>query len=392
MGLLSGFVGGVANATGQVADQRISRYTAEMVAAQRDLVEQAKEQRIEEMYNRRDAANRSNAVTDEAARYKLTQDRLPSEAAAAHARVMTDVPLAAERAEATRKAAQPGLINAAVDSKAVFDAGAPTRKAASEEALATARAQTAESLAADIKKLNDPQWLAGKSKEAAAGRDPNSSALVRAQLAAATLALKEKEAEAKIPPAEKAYLKTLEDQLKTAATALAKAQSENSFDPTSINGKALLDDRKRISERITAVLSPYFDKEKMPVVPPPKYGSAAEALLGGEGTDAEFDERFGKGTAKKVRDAVAVKDPTKPGAIPTSAAAQGLLKESIDKNAASVEQTRQAAAQKDTLRAEADKITIDEIRRYSPTQAAEAYRKYGSVMPSDVLNVLRRRM
>ena len=392
MGLLSGFVGGVANATGQVADQRIIRYTAEMVAAQRDAVEQAKERRIEEMYNRRDAANRSNAVTDEAARYKLTQDRLPSEAAAAHARVMTDVPLAADRAEATRKAAQPGLINAAVDSKSVFDAGAPTRKAASEEALSVARAQTAESLSADIKKLNDPQWLAGKSKEAAAGRDPNSSELVRTQLSAATLALKEKEAEAKIPPAEKAYLKTLEDQLKTAATALAKAQSENSFDPTSINGKALLDDRKRISERITAVLSPYFDKEKMPVVPPPKYGSAAEALLGGEGTDVEFDERFGKGTAKKVRDAVAVKDPAKPGAIPTSAAAQGLLKESIDKSAASVEQTRQAAAQKDMLRAEADKITIDEIRRYSPTQAAEVYRKYGNSMPSDVLNVLRRRM
>ena len=65
MGLLSGFVGGAAKAAGQVADQRISRYSAEMVAEQRDLAEQAKEARIEEMYNRRDAAAEGRQVSAE---------------------------------------------------------------------------------------------------------------------------------------------------------------------------------------------------------------------------------------------------------------------------------------------------------------------------------------
>ena len=395
MGMLRGFVGGVAKATGQVADQRISRYSAEMIAEQRDLAEQAKELRIEEMYNRRDAANRTNAVTDEAARFKVQQDRLPGLAAAAHTAAMTDAPLAAERAETARKAAQPGLINAAGDSKAVFDAGAPTRAAANEEALANARAQTAQSLAADIKKFNDPQWLAGKSKEAAAGRDPNSAALARVQLAAASLALKEKEAEAKIPPAERNYLDTLKEQLKTASSAISKAQAENSFDSKSENAKLLLENRKQLSERITAVLAPYFDKEKMPAAPAPKFGSAAEALLGGEGTDKMYDEQFGKGAAKKVRDAAApaaVKDPRKPDATPTSLAAQGLLKEGEDKKAGAAKQTLQASEQKDARRADADKITLEEIRGYSPAKAAEVYSKYRDVLPSDVLSVLRRKM
>ena len=112
MGRLRGFIGGVARATEQIADQRIGRYSAQMLAEQRDLAEQAKEFRIEEMYNRRDAANRTNAVTDEAARYQLTQDRKPGEATAAFDAAMIAAPRTAEVAEAGRKAQLPGLINA----------------------------------------------------------------------------------------------------------------------------------------------------------------------------------------------------------------------------------------------------------------------------------------
>ena len=48
MGILSGFIGGAARATGEIANQRIARYTAEEMARQRDLMDQEREKRIEE--------------------------------------------------------------------------------------------------------------------------------------------------------------------------------------------------------------------------------------------------------------------------------------------------------------------------------------------------------
>jgi hypothetical protein len=48
MGILAGFIGGAARATGQIADQRIARYTAEEIQRQRDLMDQERERRIEE--------------------------------------------------------------------------------------------------------------------------------------------------------------------------------------------------------------------------------------------------------------------------------------------------------------------------------------------------------
>lgn len=48
MGVLAGFIGGTARAAGQIADQRIARYTAEEMQRQRDLMDQEREKRIEE--------------------------------------------------------------------------------------------------------------------------------------------------------------------------------------------------------------------------------------------------------------------------------------------------------------------------------------------------------
>ena len=48
MGILSGFIGGAARATGEIANQRIARYTAEELQRQRDLMDQERERRIEE--------------------------------------------------------------------------------------------------------------------------------------------------------------------------------------------------------------------------------------------------------------------------------------------------------------------------------------------------------
>lgn len=48
MGILAGLIGGTARAAGQIADQRIARYTAEELQRQRDLMEQEREKRLEE--------------------------------------------------------------------------------------------------------------------------------------------------------------------------------------------------------------------------------------------------------------------------------------------------------------------------------------------------------
>lgn len=151
--------------------------------------------------------------------------------------------------------------------KAEFEAGAPVRKAEAAEKLVLWKteygAKTAVELQAEIDKLNNPDYLKGKAKEAAAGRDPNSAALARVQLAAASLALKEKEAEAKIPPAVKLRVEPIRDQMKTIAGAIAKAQGENMFDPESDNAKSLFKQYADAQKQLDALLSPYYG-DKMP--------------------------------------------------------------------------------------------------------------------------------
>jgi hypothetical protein len=71
MGILAGFIGGAARATGQIADQRIARYTAEEIQRQRDLMDQERERRIEEAQIAREGravAQRDKERTDTVAR------------------------------------------------------------------------------------------------------------------------------------------------------------------------------------------------------------------------------------------------------------------------------------------------------------------------------------
>ena len=62
---LRGLIGGVSKAAGQVADNRITRYTAERVAAQRDEAEKDKELRIEEMMKRSEGRAVEARITEE---------------------------------------------------------------------------------------------------------------------------------------------------------------------------------------------------------------------------------------------------------------------------------------------------------------------------------------
>ena len=91
--------------------------------------------------------------------------------------------------------------------------------------------KTEAELKADITRLNDPKYLAGKAKEAAAGRDPNSAALHRVQLEAAQMALKEKQEEAKIPAAVKDEIAGLRELIKGKSAIIDKATVEGTATP-----------------------------------------------------------------------------------------------------------------------------------------------------------------
>ena len=416
MGLLRGFVGGVANAAGQIADQRIGRYTAEMFSQQRDLAEQAKELRIEEMNSRRDAANRANAVADANAARTGAVSRIDAASGL----------IADERVAQTRGQVESGITDrstwtpeqqAAVDQSLALDRkgliGDPRIREQAARSTGDITPQQAALADADQRRL-DAATARDDSRDASTNRRLDITEAwnkkqdeIRNRLASfqeARLGRMESKDGARIDKAElNSNRQSLQAVLKDIGTQEDKLQVQAAglLDPTQmavIQKQLKVLDTDRVAARNHLLSLAGIEPQK---AEKPKFGSAAEALMGGEGTDAQYDQAFGKGAAKKVRDAEAAKNPTSPGAtkpdaMPTSAAAQGLLKEKADRQAASADETKRASAQKDTQkdtrRAEADKITIEEIRGYSPTKAAEVYGKYRDVMPSDVLLVLRRRM
>lgn len=168
--------------------------------------------------------------------------------------------------------------------KAEFEAGAPTRKAAQAEkldfSLAEARAKSAEDLRADIERMNDPKYLQGKAKEAAATRDPNSAALARVQLQAAQLALKEKEAEAKLPPAVKGSIAAIQKQADAISAAMTKAELEGTADPTAI--KKYQDRLGDLNGQISKLYEPYLPEGSKPAAKDKPAGDMQDVRVGGK--------------------------------------------------------------------------------------------------------------
>jgi len=274
MGVLSGFIGGAAKAGGEIAEQRISRYSAEMLAAQRDAADQAKEIRIEEMYNRRDKTNRENAVADEQAAYDKQQGRIPTERAAA---------------------IQQGLVDAtgiAAVEAAQFAAGADNRAAV----LAERRLVDEDDLKLEISRAGNEELL---------------NPLQKIQLEAAKLALEETKSVAKMPPMEKGQYEDLREEGKSIRDTIIKARADtlNPFDEKSENALWLFNRQKEISDQMASLVTPFLDPANI----------SAGGSSGGDGTSsipqeaidilkakdtpenrAFFDVSYGAGSAESV--------------------------------------------------------------------------------------------
>lgn len=299
MGLLSNFIAGAAGAGGDILQreressvrvkesQDIARFNDELATRREHALAELRNQYQIDAENRAVQAKRDNDA------YEASPERIAQLTAADLARnqgiIGNRIALAPKAAEATA---------------AEFEAGKGTRKAAQDEKLSFTldeyRQKTAAELEAEIKKLNDPKYLQGKAREAAAGRDPNSAALHRVQLETAQLALKEKQAEAKMPPAVKELANAYREQLKSKAAAIDKAVADGSITPDGL--KSLEMQRDALSRKVEDLYRPYLGDKA------PKPGEAADGL------DKDLAARIAALSASKGKPAAPAGTPAKPAA------------------------------------------------------------------------------
>lgn len=187
--------------------------------------------------------------------------------------------------------------------KTEFEAGAPTRKAEQAEKqefmLAEFRAKSAEELRADIARGNNKEYLRSVSNEAAAKRDPNAAAASSMDLKLKQLALREKEAEAKIPPAVKGSIVAIQKQADAISAALTKAELEGAT-TDSAAVKKYQDRLADLNGQISKLYEPYLPEGSKPAkTDKPAAGGeqqahadAMRAIATGRITEAEVNKRL----------------------------------------------------------------------------------------------------
>jgi len=240
--VLRGLIGGVSKAAGEVADDRITRYTAERVAAERNAADQAKEARIEAMQKR--AEGRAVAASRDEESHQASPERIQQRIDAQDA---LDSGLITSRTN--QALARAGAVSAE------FEAGAPNREAIFEETLANNQILSGAALEARIAELSDPDLIAAQELAT-----PGAARAREIALETAELVLDQQQAIAIIPPAEKLQYEALQADLEIISKAIAKAQAEGMWDAEEPSVIQQLAERKRISGEITTLLSPYMAK------------------------------------------------------------------------------------------------------------------------------------
>lgn len=296
MGILSNFIGGAAQAGGDILQKQresdvdlnkqksYADYSNDLAMKREQALATLREEQTIRAEGRQVDARRSEEA------YQASPDRI-DQLTAADARKQGGI--INNRISLAPQAAKAGM--------AEFEAGAPMRKAEAAEKLILWKeeygAKTAAQLEAEITKLNDPKYLSGKSKEAAAGRDPNSATLARIQLEGARLALKEKQEEAKLPAAVKDEIAGLRELLKGKSAIIDKATVEGMSSPEGI--AKLEAEKSAISKRISQLREPYLPEG----LRTPKAGA--------DGLDPALAARIAEIAAGKGK--TAVKPAEKPG-------------------------------------------------------------------------------
>ena len=268
MGILSNFIGSAATAGGEIMQRQreadvavqsqktLAEYNNELALKREETIRQAREEQGIREAGR--AGERLTARDKELLDARLTEeDRVLGQT---HIKKVGDADKAkAQVTLANRVALAP---DAAAATEAEFRAGAPMRKAAEDEkqtfSLEAFKSKSLAERQAEVDKLNDPKYQQGIAAEARAKRDPSLAAAAGVQLKIAQLALAEKQAEAKIPPAVRLALEPYKKEMDLVGKAIAEAQGTNMFDAASQNGKDLLARHSAAAKAYSDKLTPFL--------------------------------------------------------------------------------------------------------------------------------------
>lgn len=285
MGILSNFIAGAAGAGGDILQrnresagrqeeyQNNARFADDLAGRRAETVRQAQEEMGIRAEGRAVDARRAEEA------YQATPERVDQQVGAKNRMEKGILAGAAERA--------PGE---AALAKTKFDLGKDVRAATAAEGLQVWKDQfavkTEAELSADIKRMNDPKYLQGKAREAAAGRDPNSAALHKVQLEAAQMALKEKQEEAKIPAAVKDEIAGLRELIKGKSAIIDKAKVEGTATPDGL--KEMEAEKSAMAARVSQLRNNYLpeslrtpDKAKSaPNAPPDGTRGKVDGVMG----------------------------------------------------------------------------------------------------------------
>lgn len=280
-GLLFSALGGAAGAGADMLQE--NRRQVANISGQKDMAnfnDQLVRKREEAMAQLRQKYERDAAL------WKNSPEALASEATGNRTRAENTLGLRGDMAGKTAAVAEQE-----------YDAGKGLRDKQFSSEMANMRAKSTAELETFIAKGSNPEFLKATRSIAEAGRDRSSDAAKSVQLQLAQLALDEKKAEIKMPPAVKAQAEALRDQVKAKSAIIDKAVADGTASPEGL--KKLETERGELSQRITSLYAPYIPKiegaeEKPPADPLAEAISKAAAAKAGAkpgGKDAQAEGR-----------------------------------------------------------------------------------------------------
>ena len=244
MGLLFSAIGGAAGAGADILQE--DRRNTDALAKQKDYAtfqDQLASKREEATLKLKQKYQREDED------YKNSPENIAKEATASEARANAALDIKGRMVEK-----EAGL------EQSKYDAGATLRKTKETEDLEKAktefRAKSALELEAIVNRGNDPAYLKAMKNEANAKRDTSGDGLRSVQLEAARLALDEKKAEMKMPPAVKAQAEALREQIKAKTAVIDKAVVDGTANPEGI--AKLQKERDALSGKVADLYSPYI--------------------------------------------------------------------------------------------------------------------------------------
>lgn len=270
MGLLMGALGGLAEVgLNQAQDQRRAD-----IQSERDLAQEETNKRLAQ-YN--------------------------SDLVVTRAEALEKIRAAGVIAEEARKRDPKYQAEVAAASKNAYTLDAPLRQLKVDDVISDYRKKSEVDLETEIKKLTNPKFISGTKAFKEATRDTSGDALRNVQIQAARLALEEKQAEIKMPYADRQAAESLKEQLKSKSAVIDKVTADGSGTPEGI--AQLQKEMADLSKELAKVYEPFRSKtatsgkEDQPKTAPTQ--AALDFLAKNPDQKANFVAKYGEAALPK---------------------------------------------------------------------------------------------